>query len=54
MPDLKSFGLYKNSGFLSLYPILSTAILGAQNITNPKTIEVAYVPMKTPTHDNID
>lgn len=47
-PDFDNYNKYKNSGFLGIYQVIIDAIL--KNKGKTETIDVAYMPIKTPTY----
>jgi hypothetical protein len=56
-PDYLNWGLYKSSGFLNIYSLIADTIIRNKNAPesylNESAIEVAYMPMKTPTYNSI-
>lgn len=53
-PDYLNWDLYKNNGFLNIYSyIADTIIRNKTSVLNVSTIDVAYMPMKTPKYESI-
>lgn len=56
VPDYMNWDKYKNTGFLQMYSIISEAIIRNRSpdpSKNASSIDVAYMPMKTPEYENI-
>jgi hypothetical protein len=54
-PDFSSWKKYEGTGYLSLYMFISDAIIRAkQGLFSFSTLDVAYMPMKTPEYESIN
>ena len=54
-PDYLNWDKYKNAGYLNIYSYIADAIMRAKsaNPLSTNSIEVAYMPMKTPEYESI-
>lgn len=53
-PDYMNWAKYKNSGFLHLYSLIADTIIRSKGgMTNMSSIDIAYMPMKTPEYESV-
>jgi hypothetical protein len=53
-PDYFNWDKYKTSGYLHIYSLITQTIIQSRSsVSNTSSIDVAYMPMKTPEYESV-
>lgn len=56
-PNFLAWNQYRNTGFLHIYSIIADTIIKNRSpdpLKNSSSIDIAYMPMKTPEYESIE